>query len=62
MVYEIDQPAVIDFKNRVLGDLGAQPTAERRTVGIDLRGDWPAALRDANFDPGAPTAWLAEGC
>ncbi len=61
MVYEIDQPAVIDFKNRVLGDLGAQPTAERRTVGIDLRGDWPAALRDAGFDPGAPTAWLAEG-
>jgi hypothetical protein len=37
VVYEIDQPAVIDFKNRVLGDLGAQPTAERRTVGIDLR-------------------------
>ena len=35
--------------------------AERRTVGIDLRGDWPAALRDAGFDPGAPTAWLAEG-
>ena len=62
VVYEIDQPAVIDFKNRVLGDLGAQPTAERRTVGIDLRGDWPAALRDAGFDPGAPTAWLAEGC
>ena len=61
VVYEIDQPAVIDFKNRVLGDLGAQPTAERRTVGIDLRNDWPAALRDANFDPGAPTAWLAEG-
>lgn len=61
VVYEIDQPAVIGFKNRVLGDLGAQPTAERRTVGIDLRGDWPAALRDAGFDPGAPTAWLAEG-
>ena len=61
VVYEIDQPGVIDFKNRVLGDLGAQPTAERRTVGIDLRGDWPAALRDAGFDPGAPTAWLAEG-
>ncbi|MCB0942978.1 MAG: class I SAM-dependent methyltransferase [Mycobacterium sp.] len=61
VVYEIDQPAVIDFKNRVLGDLGSQPTAERRTVGIDLRGDWPAALREAGFDPGAPTAWLAEG-
>ena len=61
VVYEIDQPAVIDFKNRVLNDLGAQPTAQRRTVGIDLRGDWPAALRDAGFDASAPTAWLAEG-
>ncbi len=61
VVYEIDQPAVIEFKNRVLGDLGARPTAQRRTVGIDLRGDWPAALRDAGFDAAAPTAWLAEG-
>ena len=38
VVYEIDQPAVIDFKTRVLSDLGAQPIAQRRTVGIDLRG------------------------
>ena len=28
---------------------------------IDLRYDWPAALREAGFDPSAPTAWLAEG-
>lgn len=27
----------------------------------DLRQDWPAALRDAGFDPTARTAWLAEG-
>jgi methyltransferase (TIGR00027 family) len=30
-------------------------------VAIDLRQDWPAALRAAGFDPTAPTAWLAEG-
>ena len=30
-------------------------------VGIDLREDWPAALRDAGFDPDRPTAWIAEG-
>jgi methyltransferase (TIGR00027 family) len=30
-------------------------------VPIDLRYDWPAALREAGFDPSAPTAWLAEG-
>ena len=61
VVYEIDQPKVIEFKTRVLADLGAQPTAERRTVGIDLRDDWPTALKAAGFDPAAPTAWLAEG-
>jgi methyltransferase (TIGR00027 family) len=61
VVYEIDQPEVIEFKTRTLASLGAQPTAERRTVPIDLREDWPAALRAAGFDPSLPTAWLAEG-
>lgn len=61
VVYEIDQPDVIEFKTRTLADLGAEPTAERRTVSIDLRDDWPAALRAAGFDPEAPTAWCAEG-
>ncbi len=61
VVYEIDQPAVIAFKAATMARLDAQPTATLRTVGIDLRGDWPAALRAAGFDPSAPTAWLAEG-
>ncbi len=61
VVYEIDQPQVIEFKTRTLGDLGAEPTAHRRTVSIDLRDDWPTALREAGFDPVAPTAWSAEG-
>lgn len=61
VLYEVDQPAVVDFKTRTLADLGATPAATRRTVGVDLRQDWPAALRAAGFDPSAPTAWLAEG-
>jgi methyltransferase (TIGR00027 family) len=60
-VYEIDQPEVIEFKAAMLSQIGAAPTAEHRTVGIDLREDWPAALRRAGHDPAAPTAWLAEG-
>jgi methyltransferase (TIGR00027 family) len=60
-VYEIDQPDVITFKTQTLADLGAEPTAERRTVAIDLRFDWPAALKAAGFDPTRPTAWSAEG-
>lgn len=61
VVFEIDQPEVIEFKTRTLADLGARPSADRRTVSIDLRDDWPAALRAAGFDPAAPTAWIAEG-
>jgi methyltransferase (TIGR00027 family) len=61
VVYEVDQPQVIEFKTTTLAGLGAQPTAERRTVPIDLRYDWPTALQGAGFDPQAPTAWLAEG-
>jgi methyltransferase (TIGR00027 family) len=60
-VYEIDQPEVIEFKTATLSQLGAVPAAEHRAVGIDLREDWPAALRAAGFDATAPTAWLAEG-
>jgi methyltransferase (TIGR00027 family) len=60
-VFEIDQPKVIAFKTRTLAELGAEPTARRTTVAIDLREDWPAALREAAFDPQQPTAWSAEG-
>ncbi|WP_231588489.1 class I SAM-dependent methyltransferase [Mycobacterium nebraskense] len=61
VVYEIDQPEVIEFKTRVLAGLGADPTTQRRTVAIDLRDDWPAALVEAGFDANEPTAWSAEG-
>jgi methyltransferase (TIGR00027 family) len=61
VVYEIDQPQVIDFKTSTLADLGANPTAERRTVSIDLREDWPTALRNSGFDASRPTVWSAEG-
>ncbi len=61
VVYEIDQPQVIEFKTTTLADAGAQPTATRRTIEIDLRQDWPAALCAAGFDTSTPTAWLAEG-
>jgi methyltransferase (TIGR00027 family) len=61
VVYEIDQPQVIEFKTTTLANLGATPTAERRAIGIDLREDWPAALRESGFDITQPTAWSAEG-
>src|ERR1700730_15796046 len=43
-VYEIDQPKVLEYKTGILESGGAVPTASRRTVPVDLRDDWPAAL------------------
>lgn len=60
-VYEVDQPEVVEFKSAAMASLGAAPTAERRTVSIDLRDDWPAALRRSGFDVTQPTSWSAEG-
>jgi methyltransferase (TIGR00027 family) len=60
-VYEIDQPQVLAYKSTTLAENGVTPSADRRAVAIDLRLDWPAALRAAGFDPSARTAWLAEG-
>ncbi|OBA57956.1 SAM-dependent methyltransferase [Mycobacterium sp. 1100029.7] len=60
-VFEIDQPEVIEFKTATLSDLDVRPTAELRAVPIDLRQDWPTALREAGFDVNQPSAWIAEG-
>jgi methyltransferase (TIGR00027 family) len=60
-VYEIDQPQVIEFKTGTLADLGATPSSELRTIAVDLRDDWPSALRAGGFDVDQPTAWSAEG-
>ncbi|MDD4868533.1 MAG: class I SAM-dependent methyltransferase [Mycobacterium sp.] len=60
-VYEVDQPKVLDFKASVLRRHGARPMTKLVSVPVDLRQDWPRALRDAGFDPGVPTGWSAEG-
>lgn len=61
VVYEIDQPKVLEYKAARLAEHGTLPSVRRHAVPVDLRFDWPAALRDAGFDADAPTAWLAEG-
>jgi methyltransferase (TIGR00027 family) len=61
VLFELDQPQVLEFKRQVLTQHGDRPTAERREVAIDLREDWPQALKDNGFDANKPSAWLAEG-
>ncbi len=60
-IFELDRPQVLDFKREVLTEQGAKPNAERREIAIDLREDWPQALRDSGFEPAEPSAWIAEG-
>ncbi|MEB3980139.1 class I SAM-dependent methyltransferase [Mycobacterium sp. 663a-19] len=60
-LFEIDQPHVLEFKGVTLDALGATATTNLRVVSIDLRRDWPTALRQAGFDTDRPTAWIAEG-
>jgi methyltransferase (TIGR00027 family) len=60
-VYELDQPKVLDFKTATLAAHGVAPLARFVGVPVDLRHDWPTALRANGFDAEAPTAWSAEG-
>ncbi len=60
-VFEIDQPQVLAFKADTLTARGARPNVSYQAVPVDLRADWPKALREAGFEPSTPTAWSAEG-
>jgi methyltransferase (TIGR00027 family) len=60
-IFELDRPEVLDFKREVLAGHGVQPRAERREIAVDLREDWPQALRASGFDAAKPSAWIAEG-
>ncbi|OBF28245.1 SAM-dependent methyltransferase [Mycobacterium sp. ACS1612] len=61
VVFELDQPQVLEFKRQALSAHGDTPTADRREIAVDLRSDWPKVLRDSGFDPSKPSAWIAEG-
>jgi methyltransferase (TIGR00027 family) len=60
-IFEIDVPGVLSFKADTVGEMGARPTAALRSVPVDLRDDWPTALREHGFDAERPSAWIAEG-
>ncbi len=57
--YDVDQPAVLSFKNQVLKEHGMAPCA-----GVPcnyLEADLPALLTGAGLDPGQPTLFIWEG-
>lgn len=61
VLYEIDRPGVLEFKQEVLDTLDEHPGTERIIVGADLERGWPTELLSAGFNPSLPTCWLAEG-
>ncbi len=61
ILYEIDQAPVMQYKETILADAGAQPTCERRTIAVDLTDRWTDKLLAAGFEPGQPACFLAEG-
>ena len=61
MVFEIDQPQVLEFA-RTLAQLVPPRLPTPRTIPVDLRYIGHVnALRDNGFNPPEPTAWIAEG-
>ncbi|WP_158603452.1 class I SAM-dependent methyltransferase [Micromonospora radicis] len=61
VVFEVDQAAVLDYKQQRLARVVNVARCERRTVATDFTGEWGPALLDAGFDPAARTVWFAEG-
>lgn len=61
VIYEVDEPHVLEFKERVLTEAGATPSARRVAVPFESREHWPKSLTSLGFDHTEPTAWAGEG-
>jgi len=60
-IFELDQPAVLNYKVQVLEAAGAQPACWRQALAVDLNGAWSEPLLQAGFEPQQPAGWLLEG-
>ncbi len=61
IVFELDQPEVLQEKDNILLSANAQPICNRQTVSVDLTGSWKEALLVAGFKSTQPSIWLLEG-
>ena len=60
-LFEIDQPGVLAYKDRILQAAGAVPRCDRRVIGVDLEGEWTHGLLETGFQPEPPSIWVVEG-
>lgn len=61
VIYEVDEPHVLEFKEKVLAESGVTPSARRVAVPFESREHWPKSLTSLGFDHNEPTAWAGEG-
>ncbi|MFN2148059.1 MAG: SAM-dependent methyltransferase [Anaerolineales bacterium] len=60
-LFEIDQPQVLERKERLLLEAGARPACTLLTAAVDVTGLWQEALLEAGYQPGQSSGWLVEG-
>jgi methyltransferase (TIGR00027 family) len=61
IVFEVERPDVLSYKETVLNSIGAKAAAKRIVVACDLRDDFSQALWNAGFLDDKPTLFLTEG-
>ncbi len=61
VVFEVDQPALLEVKQQRLDEVGVRPSCRRHVVPADLDDRWHEALEAAGFESGEPAVFVAEG-
>ena len=61
VVYELDQPGVLDFKSETMAAHATRPSARRCAVPIDLRDDWRRHCWQLGLTPPPPPFGLPRG-
>lgn len=60
-LYELDQSAVLDYKEMFFQTSGDQPRCSRKIVRADITLPWSGALRESGYDAHERSIWLVEG-
>ncbi|MFE5481842.1 class I SAM-dependent methyltransferase [Streptomyces sp. NPDC056527] len=60
-VYELDRPALLQAKAKMLADEPLPAGRTRITVPVDLTQDWTGPLKEAGWKSDEPVLWVVEG-
>lgn len=60
-LFELDQPAILDYKEQILREFGARPACVGQGIGVDLTAQWADELLSKGFDCQHLSLWLLEG-